>query len=356
MRKLTINPTNQRKGERALFLSFVGIVKTCLIIQTAFLGDVVLATAIVEELHAAHPDWQLDFLLRKGNESLLAQHPFIRKVWVWDKKHKKYSHWWQLCKQIRRARYDVVINVQRFFSTGLLTVLSGAGCTIGFDKNPLSFLFDHAVPHLMGAGIHETDRNHALAACVTQWKQTFKPRLYLPPEAQQRVAHWQQQGSYCCLAPASVWFTKQWPREKWLELLNRFPPGYRVYLLGSASDRDLCQWLKEHTTYPAVDNLAGELNPLESAALMAGARMNFVNDSAPLHLASAVNAPTAAVFCSTVPEFGYGPLADVHFIIQTTEKLPCRPCGLHGHKACPEKHFRCAWTIPVEALLQTLDA
>lgn len=328
--------------------------KTCLIIQTAFLGDVVLATTIVEEIHAAHPDWQLDFLLRRGNESVLAHHPFIRNIWVWDKTHRKYLHWWQLCRQIRRARYDVVINVQRFFSTGLLTVLSAAACTIGFDKNPLSFLFSHAVPHQIGAGIHEIDRNHALAAHITPYKQAFRPRLYIPSEVQQRVAHWQMRGPYCCLAPASVWFTKQLPREKWLELLNRFPPGFQVYLIGGPGDKELCNWLRAQTTNAAVDNLAGQLNPLESAALMAGARMNFVNDSAPLHLASAVNAPTAAVFCSTVPEFGYGPLSDVHTIIQTPETLSCRPCGLHGRKACPQKHFRCAWTIPVEALLQTL--
>lgn len=325
-----------------------------MIIQTAFLGDVVLATAIGEELHAAHPDWQLDFLVRKGNESLFAHHPFIRKIWIWDKTHHKYRHWWQLCRQIRSARYDVVINVQRFFSTGLLTVLSGAGYTIGFDKNPLGFLFHRAVPHRIEPGIHEIDRNHALLSSISPFTQAFRPKLYPDVSVQQRVAQWQQM-PYCCLAPASVWFTKQLPKEKWLELLDRFPTGLRVYLLGSAGDRPLCDWLKKHTRHAHVENLAGELNPLESAALMAGARMNFVNDSAPLHLASAVNAPTAAVFCSTVPAFGYGPLADVHFIVETPETLACRPCGLHGRKSCPKKHFRCAWTIPVEALLHTID-
>jgi heptosyltransferase-2 len=88
--------------------------------------------------------------------------------------------------------------------------------------------------------------------------------------------------------------------------------------------------------------MAGKLSLLESAAIMAGARMNFVNDSAPMHLASAVNAPVTAVFCSTVPAFGFGPLSDNAFIAETTIPLDCRPCGLHGYTVCPKGHFKCA--------------
>jgi heptosyltransferase-2 len=72
------------------------------------------------------------------------------------------------------------------------------------------------------------------------------------------------------------------------------------------------------------------------------AEMNYVNDSAPMHLASAVNAPVTAYFCSTIPEFGFGPLSENSTVVQTTEKLPCRPCGLHGKRKCPEGHFKCA--------------
>ena len=76
--------------------------------------------------------------------------------------------------------------------------------------------------------------------------------------------------------------------------------------------------------------------------------MNYVNDSASLHLGSAMNAPTTAIFCSTVPEFGFGPLADQSRVVQTPEPLDCKPCTLHGRKACPLGHYRCAWGIPVD--------
>ena len=88
---------------------------------------------------------------------------------------------------------------------------------------------------------------------------------------------------------------------------------------------------------------------------MQNAKMNYVNDSAPLHLASALNAPVTAVFCSTIPNFGFGPLSDISHIVQVNEKLDCRPCGLHGFKECPEKHFKCALNIKTEELLKTLN-
>ncbi len=84
---------------------------------------------------------------------------------------------------------------------------------------------------------------------------------------------------------------------------------------------------------------------------MEGAAMNYVNDSAPLHIASAMNAPVTAVFCSTVPAFGFGPLRENGRVVETKEKLDCRPCGLHGYKACPKGHFRCALGIDVASAL-----
>jgi heptosyltransferase II len=82
--------------------------------------------------------------------------------------------------------------------------------------------------------------------------------------------------------------------------------------------------------------------------------MNYVNDSAPMHFASAVNAPVAAIYCSTIPAFGFGPLSDKKFNIEIKEPLSCRPCGLHGYKACPLTHFNCAYKIEDDQLLEVL--
>lgn len=315
--------------------------KQFLVIQTAFIGDVVLATPVLEKLHRAHPDAAIDMLVRRGNESLLAGHPFVRQVLVFDKKNGKYRNLLKLIARVRSAQYDVVVNLQRFAASGLLTALSGARETIGFAKNPLSLFFTRRFPHeisALGQGVHEVDRNLSLVRHLTD-DTPQKPRLYPSSADFDKV---RQAGPYVCMAPASVWFTKQWPPERWVSLIGRMPGHVTVHLLGSPGDRELCEQIKRESGSAAVINQAGKLTFLESAALMHGARMNYVNDSAPLHFASAMNAPVTAIFCSTLPAFGFGPLSDVSIIAETRERLACRPCGLHGKKACPEGHFRCA--------------
>jgi heptosyltransferase-2 len=151
---------------------------------------------------------------------------------------------------------------------------------------------------------------------------------------------------YITIAPASVWFTKQWPAEKWTGLIKVLPAKYRVLLIGAPGDVALCERIAQEAGRGEV--LAGKLSLLGTAALMEGAAMNYVNDSAPLHIASAMNAPVTAVFCSTVPAFGFGPLNANGRIVERGQPLYCRPCGLHGFKACPEGHFKCAWEVEVE--------
>ncbi len=326
-----------------------------LIIQTAFIGDVILATAILEKLHTHFPANSIDLLVRKGNESLFTHHPFLQKVLVWDKQGGKYKNWWQLLQVVRCEKYDLLINLQRFASMGLFTALSGARQTIGFENTPFSFLFSKKQPHQIGNGTHEIARNQALIADLTD-KLPAQPRLY-PTLADQESIKSLKSSPYVCIAPASVWYTKQFPKHQWVNLLVKIPENYKVYLLGSKGDIPLCeeiQALAGAKTSVQIENLAGKLGLLASAALMREAAMNYVNDSAPMHLASAVNAPTCAVFCSTVPEFGFTPLAEKSFIVQIDRDLECRPCGLHGKKSCPQGHFKCAEEIKTEQLINGL--
>lgn len=319
-----------------------------LIIQTAFIGDVILATPVVEKLHRFYPGAEIDFLLRKGNETLLTGHPHIRKIWIWNKKVGKYRALWSLARELRRERYDWAINCQRFMASGLLTAFSGARYTIGFYKNPLSGLFSRRVPHVFGTAahpVHEVDRNLALIEHLTD--PAFEaPRLYPSRDDVGRIeVLLPANGRYVCIAPTSVWFTKQFPAHKWVELIGHLPTDCTVFLLGGPDDANACEGIRVASTHPDIRNLAGQLSFLESAALMQGALLNYVNDSAPLHLASAVNAPVAAVFCSTLPIFGFTPLSSYRSIVETKVALDCKPCGLHGRPACPEGHFACAETI-----------
>ncbi len=323
-----------------------------LLIQTAFIGDVVLATALAEKIHQFYPEDQIDFLLRKGNEGLLKDHPFIHEVLTWDKKENKFRNLFALLQKIRNRKYDKVINLQRFASTGILTGLSKATDRIGFDKNPISFLFTKKVSHHFSDNLHEVERNNKLIESFTD-AAFNKPKIYPSAKNEQEINLYQQ-SPYVCMMPSSVWFTKQYPEEKWVELIDRFPGKYQIYLLGGHTDIPLCDRIKTKSANKKVAILAGKLNFLSSAALIKGASMNYTNDSAPLHFASATDAPVTAIFCSTVPSFGFYPLSYQSFIRETEEKLSCRPCSLHGLKACPLGHFKCAYTIKTSQLLETM--
>ncbi len=322
--------------------------KKILIIQTAFIGDVILATPLIEKLKRYFPETPIDFLLRKGNEGLLREHPKLNEVLIWDKKKSKYNALAKLARLVRTNNYDLLVNLQRFASSGLITTSSGAAMKVGFSKNPFSFAFTHKFPHLVGQGIHEVHRNLSLIAHITD-NEFQKPVLYPTRDDYNKIKPYKL-GPYITISPASVWFTKQWPIEKWVELIDKIKQDWKVYLLGGPDDLELCHRLKEKSTHDVMV-LAGELNFLQSAALMETARMNYMNDSAPMHMASAVNAPITAVYCSTIPEFGFGPLSDESHTIQNQELLPCRPCGLHGKKSCPKGHFKCALSIDVSQML-----
>ena len=149
-------------------------------------------------------------------------------------------------------------------------------------------------------------RNHFLISSITDVIPS-KPKLYPSSQDYEKVSVYKK-NPYLCIAPASVWFTKQFPIEKWIEFINQVPDGFTIYLLG---ERMILIWLKNiivGAKNKNMINLVGKLSLTASAALMDGAAMNYTNDSSPLHLASAMNAPVCAIFCSTIPGFWFRPL------------------------------------------------
>lgn len=317
--------------------------KKVLIIQTAFIGDVILSTPLAENIRLKFPNCAVDYLVKKGNETLLSGHPVVRNVLVLNKENK-----WKSIRDnvrfIRREKYDLIINLHRFASSGLICALSGAKQKIGFKKNPFSFLYSKSYKHAIGNGEHEVDRNLSLIASYCDVT-IRKPSLYPSSEDYTFVSKFQGT-AYYCLAPASIWFTKQAPISVWMKLIEKLSDSdHAIFLMGGPNDKALCDQISSAST-KEVRSLAGELSIMQSVAFMKNAKRNFVNDSGPLHFASAVNAPVTAFFCSTIPAFGFGPLSDDAKIIEVAN-LPCRPCGLHGHKTCPEGHFKCGFGLEI---------
>lgn len=315
-----------------------------LIIQTAFIGDVILASALVESLAAEFPNARIEFLLRKGNESLVKNNPHVQEVHIWDKKNGKYKNLFKLISRLRKVRYDHVFCLQRFGAMGYLTARLKADVKSGFKKNPFSFAFTHKAEHDIESGKHEIERNLEL----TKYLGTLelkRPALYPSKDDLEKVKSLESE-PYTVIAPNSVWFTKQAPIEFWLKLVKQLK--HKVYLIGAPSDKARCQEIIDKSGDTSIGNLCGELSLLESAALIQGANMVYSCDSAPMHIASAMNTPCKAIYCSTVPSFGFGPLSDDKEVIEVSTPLDCRPCGLHGYKSCPKSHFKCGTMLTEE--------
>ena len=327
--------------------------KKYLVIQTASIGDVILSTSIGEKLKQHDKKCQVDYLIKKGNEGVFYGNMAVNEVIIWNKNTEKYKNLLRIIFQIREEKYDAVINLQRFFSSGLFTVFSGAKKKYGFSKNPLSIFFSKRFPHEYKDDWHEIDRNHQLIKQFTDNKPAL-PKLYPTKREYAKMSPYKT-NPYITITPASLWFTKQYPPEKWLEFINKIEASTYIYFLGGPADKNLCDELIKNSQRKNLLNFAGKLSFVESAALMRDALMNYVNDSAAQHIASSVNAKTTTIYCSTVEKFGFGPLATDATIIAYNKPLKCRPCGLHGHKLCPEQHFDCALKIDNQQLLNRLD-
>lgn len=295
-------------------------------------------------------------MVRKGNEALLQDSPAIDELIVWDKRRNKLKNLFKIIKAVRITKYDTVINVQRHFSTGLLSALSGAKNRIGFTTNPLSSFYTKQVPHDFPSksGLHEIERNNLLIESMTDGT-AEKPSLHFSKAVVDAVSVYLI-GTYVTVAPASVWFTKQFPKEKWIELIDQLNPKAKVYLVGAPGDVEMCNDIASATSHQNVVVLAGVLSLEQTAAVVKSSKYSFVNDSAPLHMASAFNTPVCAIFCSTLPSFGFYPLSDISTVIETSRDLSCRPCGLHGKKECPETHFNCGKLIEIEDIRNKVEA
>ncbi|MHA8072569.1 glycosyltransferase family 9 protein [Aquirufa ecclesiirivi] len=322
-----------------------------LLIQTAFLGDAVLATALLEKIRNESPETEIHILVRKGNESLFKAYPYsnLHRVWTYDKS-RKWSSWLELRHDLSLVHFDAVYVIQRFFGMGLLSLSIGANRVVGFDKNPMSLFFTERVKHEWGTGIHEVERNTAL---VKSWlgEKVYKPCLKaagidLVPEIRKK--------EYICISPGSVWETKRLPIRIWIEFIRLLPESQVVILMGSPGEIDLSLQIAEafQGSNRVILNETGKHPLLASAYLFQQSKMSFVNDSGPMHICSAENVPTVAVYCSTVPSFGFGPLADWNRVIETKEVLSCRPCGDHGKKNCPLGHYACGEGMEAMALFQ----
>jgi heptosyltransferase II len=336
--------------------------KNILVVQTAFIGDVILTLPLVQACRKLFPSAQIDLILTPAAAQLCAQHPDIRKVISYDKRgnDRGISRLLALSRQIRQERYDLALVPHRSLRSAALVTLSKIPVRIGFDRSAGRWLLTGTVKYSHTS--HEIDRNLSLLKPLTDSAVNRElPRLF-PSEAQEKrvdrlVVEMEvaRPASLVAIAPGTVWNTKRWLKEGFSSLaVNLDESGYEVVLVGSPEDRAMCEEIRILSGSSHVYNAAGMLSLLESAELIRRCNVLICNDSAPMHMAAAVGTPVVAIFGATVPAFGFGPSGPRDVVVET-QGLSCRPCSIHGGAKCPIKTFDCMKNISYTRVFQTVS-
>lgn len=320
-----------------------------LLVDTSFLGDVLCAEPMVRAA-AARFGGPVDFLTSPGGAQMLAGHPDLREVLVYEKRgaDKGLAGLLRLAKRLRRSGYARVICSHRSWRTAFLLRLARIPVRVGYDNASGAWLYTEQVRY--PKELHEVERNLALLG-GGPWD---RPRLFPSEAEKKRAGELAPERGFVAVAPGSIWATKRWPREHFAVTIQQLlDSGERVVLLGGPDDHALAEEITSLSGGgPGFLDLVGQTNLRESYAVLERAACLVTNDSAPMHMGVAAGIPVVAVFCSTMPSFGFGPKGERDVVLEVEKgSLACRPCGIHGHPKCPEAHFRCGKDVLPERAL-----
>jgi heptosyltransferase II len=330
-----------------------------LVIQTAFLGDVVLTTPLVQALAARHGP--VDVVTTPAAAPLIETHPAVRRVIPYDKKGRDrgLKGLLGLSRTLRAERYEWAYLPHRSLRTALVAWLARVPRRVGFgDGWPR--LYTEVRPRPKTG--HEVDRLQALAHPALTGGAMVGAQPTLATTAEDRAAaegFLREHGigaEFIALAPGSIWGTKRWPY--YGELARRLGDRVGIVLVGGPEDGEIAEQIVRVVEggggrWRAV-NACGSLTLRQSAEVIRRAAVLVTNDSAPLHFAQAVGTVTVAIFGSTVPAFGFGPRGPRDQVVELTG-LPCRPCSAHGPPSCPLGHHRCMKSLTVDDVLHAIE-
>lgn len=286
-----------------------------LIIKLRHHGDMLLVTPVIQTLHENYPDAQIDVLLFKETESMLSQNPLVNHCYVIDRKWKKLGlrqrikHEWQLLKNLRQQRYQVVVNLADQWRSGLLTRVTGAKIRLGFDfpKRRGNFWqrsHTETVSVADHADLHTVQQNLSILAPLALDSTSTKATMSYLPDDQSRIeqllAEHQLDASFIVIHPTSRWFFKCWPEHKMAHLINELSrEGKKIIITASPDAKELAMVNKILTLCDVSNNLinlAGEISLPQLAALIDKAELFIGVDSVPMHMAAALKTPYIALF------------------------------------------------------------
>ena len=324
-----------------------------LIVQLAFLGDVVLSTPVIKGVQDLYPGADIYFLTTPLAKGLLESDPRLTDIITYDKRKRDSGlvGTFRFAKKLKSYDFDLTINLHKSYRTAILLSLARIANVIAFASARFSFLYRDKVAKLKEG--HEVERLMSILSYFSKaQKSPPELKLYLDGDLKlnnQVKSLIDSKDPYIVLAPGSIWETKRWPVSSYAILAKKISDaGYRIVVTGSRQEKGLAdQVTGSLEASQQGSNLAGETSLPELLHVLNSAEALVCNDSMILHAASALKIPTVAVFCSTVPEFGFGPWENKSIVVEKKD-LDCRPCSRHGQQACPTGTRACMQGVSVD--------
>ena len=330
-------------------------VKRILIIQTAFIGDVVLTTPLIRETKRAFPNAHIDILVTPQTRNVLENNPHLHSIFVFEKKSKKIKAFVKTAWLIRKKNYDLCFAAHRSMTTAWLMIFGGVKNRIGFTGKSAARLMSRQVTFRQEA--RQIERYLDLLRLFKTKELNSQSELFFNEHilfrAQQLLSPLPANRPVLAIAPGSVRPTKRWPEERFVQLINQLPDeDINIILIGSPGEKPLCDRIEKKSGGVRLLNLAGETTLLEAAALIKSCNLLICNDSGTMHIANAVKTDVFAFFGPTVEWLGFSPFRANDKIFQVD--IDCRPCSTHGGESCPKGHFRCMLDISVDRVRESV--
>lgn len=327
-------------------------VDNILIVQTAFIGDVILVTPLIRETKKLFPAASLDVMVIPQTASILANNPHINEILVFDKRKDKLKAFLKSLKTIRQRSYDLVLVPHSSYTTALLVALAGIPIRVGFSGKLKSYLMTRRIPP--SKNIHRIERNLKLLEPFGLSEGDLQSELF-PSTVDTAVAVNIGLGKdrpVIAVAPGSVWQTKCWPKEYYIDLIRKVKDKADFIFIGAKAEEELCSDILSESGCTGI-NYAGKTTILQSAALIGRCELILCNDSGAMHIANAMRTRVFAFFGPTVQRFGFYPYREDDLVFEVD--LDCRPCNHHGPLRCPLSHHHCMRLIKTDDVLVRIE-
>jgi heptosyltransferase-2 len=319
-----------------------------LVIQTAFIGDAILTLPMVQKLKELFPLSEIDVVAIPSTSLIFSSSPEVNNVLILDKrgKHKTLPGFLKFCFMVKKCKYTRIYSPHRSLRSSLLVLLSGVKETYGFSKNSLRQVYKHIVEY--NPAHHEVQRNlDLIGGAEENWR--ILPKITISNEVEDKVSKYLVKagisGKIIALAPGSVWATKKYPSEYFIQVAEQLNKrDFFVILTGGIEDKNICDSIRDSVNSNKVISAAGDLSLIESIELFKRCSLVICNDSAPTHMAMCAGTKALTIYCSTVASFGFYPYSEGSQWL-SYDNLSCKPCGIHGYRKCPVKTFDCGLNL-----------